>query len=344
MTPAHKCWVRFTFALIFAVMCVMPVLSTEMITIDHSGQVSRQRRSFVRRETPSSKRHGRELASSKRRTRSSTGRELASPKRRARSYTGISALKSTLDPSQTGADLWLDLRGRAVNQSSTLYQNHARLAADGKDGVRWNSCSATRIPGWWEVDLGGRYEVAAVHVLRRAWEDKKGKQLQIDSQAGPFSIYVDQQQCAEKETIPLPAGDLVTEDPEKLSKEIPCKSTGRKIKLMKQPGARGGEFCVCEVKVKATLVRNWALISNNSICEQHFWLRDRMKSQIRSECENDDSNETLAGCKKCCFQDSKCHAIDYYEDSKVCMRYGSRCFKNMTSPAHHGGSSYSLDP
>eukprot|EP00927_Polykrikos_kofoidii_P032436 TRINITY_DN27636_c0_g1_i1.p1 TRINITY_DN27636_c0_g1~~TRINITY_DN27636_c0_g1_i1.p1 ORF type:complete len:305 (+),score=4.17 TRINITY_DN27636_c0_g1_i1:60-917(+) len=285
----------------------MAIFATEMITIDHSGKVhghsgkvSSEKRSFLRRETLWSK-------------------------RRKRRSGGSSVLKSTPDPSQPGADLsaqdapWLDLRGRKAIQSDTYSKRGAAFAIDGKDNVDMNRCccipSASASASWWEVDLGGYYHIAALQVLRRAFE----------------------------EMVPLPTDEPKTTTPEKLKKEIRCESTGRKIKLRKSSGSKVNALQICEVKVRATLVRTWTLVSHKGVCEHYFFLRDRLQSSIRSRCQDNDSNLTLEGCKNCCYRDAKCRTIDYYQDSKVCLRYSARCFNNMTSPTHHGGLSYSLD-
>eukprot|EP00927_Polykrikos_kofoidii_P072632 TRINITY_DN68732_c0_g1_i1.p1 TRINITY_DN68732_c0_g1~~TRINITY_DN68732_c0_g1_i1.p1 ORF type:complete len:319 (+),score=15.62 TRINITY_DN68732_c0_g1_i1:117-1073(+) len=299
------------------------IFATEMCTCEQSGKVRVKKRVLFRREKSSSKRRS-----------TSVSRTALHP---SENSFALSARDAT----------WLDLRSRRSTQASTLRGRGSALSVDGNDNVLFDFCSAISCgssPGWWEVELGGRFDVVTVQVVRRAFpKGDPARRAHFDEQSGPFSIQVDDHLCAENQQIVLPPDALQTTSPAKLTRDINCTGTGSKVKLMKPRFPHADSLVICEVKVKATLSRNWTLLSNTRICEHHFWLRSRMNSLIRSECTSADSNSSLKACQLCCYTDLNCHTIDYFTESNICMRYRGFCVENETVPAYHGGVSYALD-
>eukprot|EP00927_Polykrikos_kofoidii_P017801 TRINITY_DN18148_c0_g1_i1.p1 TRINITY_DN18148_c0_g1~~TRINITY_DN18148_c0_g1_i1.p1 ORF type:complete len:294 (-),score=11.64 TRINITY_DN18148_c0_g1_i1:50-832(-) len=209
---------------------------------------------------------------------------------------------------------WLPLQKKATTQSSTAWQGNSERAVDGSSKCVYGqgSCTHTEGAGWWEVDLGDPIRVSKIQLSTRS----------DIHDTPPLSIAVDGERCAEVQSIPAKHKPI----------EIECRAKGSKIRL-----SSAQSFVLCEVKVAPA---SWETISQKGVCEHHWHLRNRLSNMIRDECRNVETS--LDACKECCLDDTRCAAIDWYDESKVCQRYTAACNKSQSSSSHHGGSSYAL--
>eukprot|EP00927_Polykrikos_kofoidii_P017802 TRINITY_DN18148_c0_g1_i2.p1 TRINITY_DN18148_c0_g1~~TRINITY_DN18148_c0_g1_i2.p1 ORF type:complete len:298 (-),score=10.39 TRINITY_DN18148_c0_g1_i2:51-845(-) len=213
---------------------------------------------------------------------------------------------------------WLSLQTKVTAQSSTAHGGSYQRAVDGVSvgeyGKRSCTHTAERGASWWEVNLGDPIRVSKIQLSTRSDIGNWG--------TPPLSIAVDRERCAEVQAFPAKHKPI----------EVECRAKGSKIRL----NATGG-LVLCEIKIAPA---SWKTICPKGVCEHQWYLRNRLSNMIQDECRNVET--TLDACKECCLDDTRCAAIDWYSESKVCQRYTAACNISQSSSSHHGGSSYAL--